>query len=69
MPLYASVAFPIGATINVIRLGAGDVTLAITATGTILSESSWVKIGAQNAGVTWLKIATDTWVIIGRLKA
>lgn len=69
IPLYASVAFPVGATINVIRLGAGDVTIAITATGVLQSESSWVKIGAQYTGVTLLKIATNTWVILGRLKA
>lgn len=69
MPLYSAVAFPLGATINVLRLGTGDVTIAITATGTLQSENSWVKIGAQYSGVTLLKLATNTWIILGRLKA
>ena len=69
IPLYSSVAFPVGAIINVTRLGAGDVTIAITATGVLQSESSWVKIGAQYTSVSILKIATDTWLIRGRLKA
>lgn len=69
IPLFSVAAFPVGATINVVQLGAGDVTIAITATGTLQSESSWVKIGAQYSGVTLLKLATDTWIILGRLKA
>lgn len=69
IPLESVVAFPLNTVINVINLGTGDVSIAITATGTLLSESSWVKIGAQYSGVTLLKIATNTWVILGRLKA
>jgi len=69
IPLFSSVAFPVGAIINITRLGAGDVTIAITATGTLQSENSYVKIGAQYTSVSLLKLATNTWIIRGRLKA
>lgn len=69
IPLNATDPFPIGSIINVINIGTGDCSIAITATGTLLSESSWVKIGGRYTGVTLLKTATNTWVILGRLKA
>lgn len=69
IPLNSVVAFPLNVRIDVMRYGAGDVTIAGISGVTLHSESSWVKIGAQYAGVTLMQTAIDTWVILGRLKA
>ncbi len=68
VPTNAVAPFPIGATITIIQGGAGEVSFAGSGI-TFKSESSWVKIGAQESAVQLIKIATDTWRIIGRLKA
>lgn len=68
VPTNAVAPFPIGSTITIIQGGAGEVSFAGSEI-TFKSESSWVKIGAQESAVQLIKIATDTWRIIGRLKA
>lgn len=67
IPANASVAFPIGAEINIIRQGTGEVTIAIT-TDTLLSEGSKKRINERYQAVTLKKIASTTWIIIGALK-
>lgn len=68
VPTNAVAPFPIGSTITIIQGGSGDVSIAGSGV-TFKSESSWVKIGAQESAVQLIKISTDTWRIIGRLKA
>jgi len=69
VPPNSSVAFPVGAQIDCSQLGAGKVTFAEGAGVTINSESSNKSIGAQYAGVTLRKLATDTWLLVGNLIA
>lgn len=69
IPLNSVVAFPLNVRMDVLRYGAGEVTIAGSSGVTLNSESSWKKIGAQYAGVTLIQTAIDTWVILGRLKA
>ena len=65
----SSVAFGIGTQINVMQLGAGTVTITAGAGVTLRSAGSKLKTDAQYAVATCLKIASDTWVVVGNLKA
>ena len=65
----SSVAFGIGTQINVMQLGAGTVTITAGAGVTLRSDGSKLKTNAQYAVATCLKIASDTWVVVGNLKA
>jgi len=69
VPLNSSVAFPTGTKIDVIQTGAGETTIAATGGVTINSEGSKLKLNAQWAGATLIKRASDTWILIGSLKA
>ena len=68
IPTNASVAFGIGTQINIMQLGAGQVTIA-GAGVTFRSEGNKLKTKGQYAVVTCCKIATDTWVVVGNLSA
>ena len=68
IPTNASVAFGIGTQINIMQLGAGQVTVA-GAGVTLRSAGSKLKTAAQYAVATCCKIDTDTWVIVGNLSA
>jgi N-acyl-L-homoserine lactone synthetase len=65
----SSVAFGIGTQINIMQLGAGTVTITAGAGVTLQSAGSKLKTDAQYAVATCLKIASDTWVVVGNLKA
>ena len=65
----SSVAFGIGTQINIMQLGAGTVTITAGAGVTLRSDGSKLKTNAQYAVATCLKIASDTWVVVGNLKA
>jgi len=67
IPPNSSVAFPIGTQVNLMQLGAGQVTVAAGAGVTLRSAGSLVKTSAQYAVATALKIASDEWVLIGNL--
>jgi hypothetical protein len=70
IPTNASVAFPIGTQINLIQIGAGQVTVSAATPGTttILSNAATAaapKCRNQYAALTAIKVATDTWYVIG----
>lgn len=65
----SSVAFGIGTQINIMQLGAGTVTITAGSGVTLRSDGSKLKTNAQYAVATCLKIASDTWVVVGNLKA
>jgi hypothetical protein len=67
VPTNASVAFPIGAQVNLVQLGAGQVTVSSSAT--LRSQGSKTKLNGQYAAATLLKIASDEWVLIGNTAA
>lgn len=69
IPANASVAFAIGDQINLLQLGAGQVTVAAGGGVTIRSEGSKLKLKDQYAIATCVKIATDEWVLVGNLAA
>jgi hypothetical protein len=70
IPTNASVAFPIGAQINIIQIGAGQVTINAVTSGTtsVLSNGTVAaspKLRAQYSSATLIKVATDAWYVIG----
>jgi len=69
IPPNSSVAYGIGTQINIMQLGAGQVTITAGAGVTLRSAGSKLKTSAQYAVATCCKIATDTWVVIGNLSA
>ena len=70
IPTNANVAYPIGAQINIIAIGAGQVTInAVTSgTTTVLSNGATAaspKLRVQYSSASCVKVATDTWYVIG----
>jgi hypothetical protein len=69
IPPASSVAYGIGTQINIMQLGAGQVTITAGAGVTLRSAGSKLKTSAQFAVATCAKIASDTWVVVGNLSA
>jgi len=69
IPPNSSVAYGIGTQLNFLALGAGVVTITAGAGVTIRSDGAKLKLNAQYAVATCLKIAADEWVAVGNLKA
>ena len=70
IPTNANVAYPVGSQINIIAIGAGQVTInAVTSgTTTVLSNGATAaspKLRVQYSSATCIKVATDTWYVIG----
>ena len=69
VPPSSSVAFVTGDQVNIVQLGAGQVTVAPGSGVTIRSESSKLKLKGQYAAATLVKINTDEWVLLGNTAA
>jgi hypothetical protein len=70
IPTNASVAFPIGTVINIIQIGAGQVTIQAVTSGTttVLSNGATAaapKLRVQYSAASLIKVATDTWYVVG----
>jgi hypothetical protein len=70
IPTNASVAFPVGAQINIIQIGAGQVTINAVTSGTtsVLSNGATAaapKLRVQYSSASLVKVATDTWYVVG----
>ena len=70
IPTNASVAFPIGTSVDIFQLGAGQVTVSAASSGTttVLSTGATAaapKARVQYSAMTLKKVATDTWHVIG----
>lgn len=68
IPANASIAFKIGTVINLLQLGAGQVTVAITS-DTLTSSSSKVKITGQYSAASLVKTGTTAWTLFGDIAA
>ena len=69
VPTNASVAYATGTVINLVQLGAGQVTVAGASGVTVSAPDSATKLAAQYAAAQLLKTATDDWVLIGNITA
>jgi len=70
IPTNANVAFPVGTVINVIQIGAGQTTIkAVTSATTTISSTGASaiapKLRAQYSAASCIKVATDTWYVVG----
>lgn len=70
IPTNASVAYPTGTQINIIAIGAGQVTIQAVTPGTTTVASTGAtstapKLRAQYSSATLIKVATDTWYVVG----
>jgi len=68
IPLNSSVAFPTGSLINLIQIGAGQVTVVGAGGVTVASTGATAaqpKTRAQYSSLTCIKAATDTWYVVG----
>jgi len=66
IPANATVAFPLGTSIEIEQAGAGQTTIATAAGVTIRSPGS-LALRRQYATARLLKVATDEWVLSGDL--
>ncbi len=69
VPPNSSVALPVGTQIDWKQGGAGKLTWAQGSGVTINSYLSNKSAAGQHAGGTLLKVATDTWDLVGTLTA
>lgn len=69
VPPNSSVAFPVGAILEVAQYGAGQTTLTAGAGVTIRSPSAKLKLTGQYSTATLRKIGTDEWWAAGDLAA
>jgi hypothetical protein len=70
IPTNASVAFPIGTQLNIIQIGAGQVTVSAATPGTTTVVSTGAtaaspKCRAQYSAITLIKRDTDSWYAVG----
>ena len=68
VPLNATVAWPVGSSIDILQMGAGQTTIVATA-GVTINSTPGLKIRTQYASATLIKRATNTWILIGDLSA
>lgn len=66
VPPNSSVAFALGTRIDLVQLGAGQVTVA-QGSGVTVNSTPTKKFRAQYSGASLVKIATDTWMLVGDL--
>lgn len=69
LPAHTTIPHPVGTQIDHIRDTASDVVFTPEAGVTLESEGGFRKIGAQHAGGSIFKTATNTWKLLGSLKA
>lgn len=68
IPLNSSVAFPTGSSINIIQIGAGQVTIQGASGVTVASTGATAtapKLRVQYSAATLVKVGTDSWYVIG----
>jgi hypothetical protein len=68
IPLNSSVAYPVGAQINMAQLGAGQVTVSGASGVTIVSTGATAatpKTRAQYSTLTCVQTSADNWLVMG----
>lgn len=65
IPLNSSVAFSIGTRIDLLQLGAGQISISPTGGVTLNSSGAKRKLTGQYSGATLWKQGTNTWYLLG----
>ena len=68
VPTNATVAYPVGTSIDILQTSTGQVSIA-GAAGVTVNATPGLKLRTQWSGATLFKRATDTWVLYGDLSA
>ena len=68
VPADNTVNFPIGTSIDILQVGAGQTTIVATS-GVTINRSTGLKLRTQWSAATLIKRAANTWVAIGDLSA
>ena len=68
VPTDAAVAFPVGTSLDILRVGAGAVDVA-GASGVTVNATPGLKLRSQWSSATLIKRAANTWVLVGDLSA
>lgn len=71
IPLNSSVAFPTGSIINIIQIGAGQVTIQGASGVTVASTGATAtapKLRAQYSAASLIKVGTDSWYVVGDIE-
>jgi hypothetical protein len=69
VPPNSSVAFGIGTQLNIAMLGTGQTSVVAGSGVTLNSAGTKLKLDAQYAVATCVKTDTNTWFVVGNLKA
>lgn len=68
IPLNSSVSYPTGSQINIIQIGAGQVTILGAGGVTVASTgatSAQPKLRVAFSAATLIKVASDSWYVVG----
>jgi hypothetical protein len=68
IPLNSSVAYPVGAQLNIAQLGAGQITVSGASGVTIVSTGATAatpKTRVQYSTLTAIQTSTDNWLVVG----
>jgi len=68
IPLNASVSYPTGSQINIIQIGAGQVTIVGAAGVTVASTGATAaqpKLRVAYSAATLIKVGSDSWYVVG----
>lgn len=68
IPPYSTVAFPTGSVIELLRYGAGEVSVSPGAGVTLLSPLSARRLNLQYSSAVIRKRSTDEWLLEGDIK-
>ena len=68
IPANATVAYPVGTSLDILQTGAGQVTIA-GAAGVTVNATPGLKLRTQWSSATLFKRAENTWVVFGDLTA
>ena len=66
IPLNSSVAFPTGSQVHMVQKGTGPFSVT-GASGVTVNATPGLNFRAQWSAATAIKIATDTWILLGDL--
>jgi len=69
IPPNASVAYGVGDQINIMALSTATTTIAAGSAVTLNSNGAKLVLNGQYAVATCLKTDTNTWVVVGNVKA
>lgn len=64
VPPSSSIAYDVGTHIDLVQLGAGQVTVA-PGSGVTINGASGLKTRVQYSAATLIKVGTDSWILIG----